>query len=325
MQIIITGAAGFIGSNLAARLLNEGYSVVGIDNFSYGKHENLRFLLKHKNFSFIEGDLLHESVYEQLKGDVIIHLASQKIPRYSSASKTLQDNSRILSFIIDKCKKDNQRLLYASTSDIYGKNPDTPYHEESNIVLGPPTIKRWAYALSKIYGEQLIMANHQDFNLQFTIFRLFGSYGPNQNTTWWGGPQAVFIQNILEGKPLEIHGDGLQTRTFTYIDDTIEGIFHCLKDPRAQNEIFNIAGNPEEEISIISLAKKIWYQMKGLNSFPQIAFIPYTSFGNYEDVKKRVPCINKIMKFGYRPQWTLDKGLEKTIEWQISRNKYCRA
>jgi UDP-glucose 4-epimerase len=320
MQVIITGVAGFIGSNLAARLLDAGDIVVGIDNFSYGNRENIKDILTHKNFSFIEADLLEESVYDKLKGEVIIHLASQKIPRYSSALKTLEDNSKILRLIIEKCKSENLRLLYASTSDIYGKNPNTPYHEESNSVLGPPTVKRWAYALSKIYGEQLILANHQDFNLQFTIFRFFGSYGPNQNTTWWGGPQSVFIQNILTGKPLEVHGDGLQTRTFTYVEDTVEGIFYCLKDPRAHNDIFNIAGHPEEEISIAKLAEKIWHLMKGPDITPDITFIPYATFGNYEDVRNRIPSIDKIMKLGYKPQWTLEKGLQKTIEWQIERN-----
>ncbi len=321
MQIIITGVAGFIGSNLAARLLNAGDTVIGIDNFSYGNPENIRGFLTHKNFTFIEGDLLSESVYDQLQGEVIIHLASQKIPRYSSALKTLEDNSKMLRLIIEKCKRENLRLLFASTSDIYGKNPNPPFHEESNCVLGPPTVRRWAYALSKMYGEQLILANHQDFNLQFTIFRFFGSYGPNQNTTWWGGPQSIFIQNILEDKALEIHGDGLQTRTFTYVEDTVEGIFYCLKDTRAHNDIFNIAGNPEEEISISNLAQKIWYLMKGADTTPDISFIPYATFGNYEDVKKRVPSIDKIMNLGYRPQWTLNEGLQKTIEWQIERNK----
>ena len=150
-----------------------------------------------------------------------------------------------------------------------------------------------------------------------TFFQQSVTYGPNQNLTWWGGPQSIFIQNILEDKPIEIHGDGLQTRTFTYIDDLVQGIVKCIYEENAKNDIFNIASEPEDEISIIDLGYKIWYLMNDPQSNPDIRYIPYSNFGKYEDVLRRVPDITKIKtKLGYKPVYKLDQGLKITIEWQ---------
>lgn len=284
MRIIVTGVAGFVGSNLAMELLRNNHSVFGIDNFSYGSEENISALRSNPAFTFIEADLCDKKIYDALEGDALVHLASQKIPRYSNALVTLEQNNTMLKNVVDVCVKKKTKLVFASTSDVYGKNTSTPFTEESDLVMGPTTVKRWAYAISKIYSEQFIIANHEAFGLQYTIMRFFGSYGPNQNKTWWGGPQSVFIQNIIEGKPLEVHGDGLQTRTFTYVDDTVQGIMKCIFHPSSTNEIFNIANFPEEEIAIKDLAALIWKLMKGDESEPMITLIPYSSFGKYEDV-----------------------------------------
>jgi UDP-glucose 4-epimerase len=319
MKVIVTGVAGFIGSNLAARLLAEGHEVLGIDDFSYGFERNIKQLREDKKFSFMSGNIITDNLVQKLTADTLVHLASQKIPRYSSSIKTLEDNSFMLSIILKRCVQEKIHLLFASTSDIYGKNPETPYHEESDILLGPTTVKRWSYALSKIYSEQLIQGYHQDFGLTYTIMRFFGSYGCNQNLTWWGGPQSVFIQNIIEGKPLEIHGDGKQTRTFTYVEDTVDGIYRCITNPKAKNNIFNIAGNPNEEISIIELANLISNLMKKEGKLPEIRFIPYETFGKYEDVRKRLPSIQKITStLDFKPRYDLKSGLEKTIKWQTA-------
>ena len=317
MKILITGVAGFIGSNLAKKILEGSDKVIGIDNLSYGTLRNLNNIIKHPHFNFILGDLANPLLLNQTKADIVVHLASQKIPRYTSALRTLEENYLMLRNVIQKCLQDKSKLIFASTSDVYGKNPEIPFNEESDLVLGPTSIKRWAYASSKLIGEQLIIANHDEFNMDYTIMRFFGSYGPNQNVTWWGGPQAVFMQNILEGKPIEIHGDGLQTRTFTYIEDTIQGIMKCIFEKKSQNNIFNIAADPNEEISIKELGQKIWYLMNDKESTPNINFIPYSNFGRYEDVRRRVPDITKIKTdLGFRPKYTLDEGLRITIEWQ---------
>ncbi len=321
MKLIVTGVCGFIGSNLLKALLKEGHNVVGIDNLSYGSIENIAPFTKDENFQFIQADLCEKGILDQTKADVIIHLASFKIPRYTNAFQTLEENNKMLKVVIEKCIKDDSKLVFSSTSDIYGKNPDLPYHEESNSVLGPTTVKRWAYALSKLYAEQYIIANHAECNLKYTIMRFFGSYGPNQNTTWWGGPQSAFIQNILEGKNIEVHGDGLQTRTFTYIDDTIQGILKCIFNPKALNEIFNIANDASEEITIIDLAKTICKLMPESSKSIEIEMVPYQKFGKYEDVLRRVPDIKKIKTMlGFEPKYTLQEGLKRTIEWQVKKH-----
>lgn len=320
MKVLITGVAGFIGSNLAKRLLNEGHSVIGIDNLSYGELENMASFLQHPSFHFIEKDLNDKTILAQLDAEVVYHLASQKIPRYSSSFKTIVENSKLLDHVIEFCERVKARLIYASTSDVYGKNPEVPFSEESNLVMGPTTVKRWAYATSKMHGEHKIQAYHEEKGLQYTIVRFFGSYGENQNRTWWGGPQSVFIAKALDKEPLEIHGDGMQTRTFTYIQDTVEALYLCLIKQEAHNDIFNIASNPTEEVTILDLGKTI-YQMIHPNDEPLIEMIPYASFGKYEDVMRRVPDISKIKKkLGFEPKFSLKSGLERTIEWQKNRS-----
>jgi UDP-glucose 4-epimerase len=317
MKILITGVAGFIGSNLAKKIIERGDTLIGIDNLSYGSMRNLEPIINNPDFTFIQGDLANPLLLNQTHSDIVVHLASQKIPRYTSALRTLEENYLMLRNVIHKCLQDKSKIIFSSTSDVYGKNPEVPFNEESNLVLGPTSVKRWAYASSKLIGEQLIIANHDEFDMKYTLMRFFGSYGPNQNTTWWGGPQAVFIQNILEGKSLEIHGDGLQTRTFTYVDDTVQGIMKCIFEEASDNNIFNIASEPDEEVSIKDLAYKIWYLMNDPNSVPDIKFIPYSSFGKYEDVLRRVPDITKIKSvLGYKPAYNLEEGLKTTIKWQ---------
>jgi len=317
MKILITGVAGFIGSNLAKGLLAKGHEVIGIDNLSYGFMRNIEVIKDYKNFKFILGDIANPLILNDVKVDLIIHLASQKIPRYSNALRTLDENYLMLRNVVQKCILDKSKIMFASTSDVYGKNPNNPFHEDSDFVLGSSTVKRWSYALSKIYGEQYIIANHDQYGIKFTITRFFGSYGPNQNLTWWGGPQPVFIEKAIKYEPIDIHGDGTQTRTFTYIDDTVNALILCAENERSDNEIFNIGPEMNAEISIKDLAVLIWQLINGKTSKPLLNFIPYSQFGKYEDVIRRVPDITKIKKyFNFQPIWNLKEGLEETIEWQ---------
>lgn len=314
MRILVTGGAGFIGSNLSKRLIDEGHKVICIDNLSHGSMTNIESIIRNTNYTFYLSDLTQPGVLDVIKCDIIIHLASQKIPRYTNSYKTITENHQMAQVVIEKCIKDNIKLVFASTSDVYGKNTKLPFSETSDLVMGSPKVKRWAYSVSKIHTEHSIIANNEERGLTYTIMRFFGSYGVNQNTTWWGGPQSIFIQRIKENKQIEIHGTGEQTRTFTYIDDTVDGIIRCVGE-NANNEIFNIAGEPSEEISINNLALMI-YDLMGVK--PNIKYIPYYNFGNYEDVINRVPNIDKIKeRLGFIPQWKLKEGLQNTIKWQL--------
>jgi len=142
MKILITGVAGFIGSNLAIKLLQRGHIIVGIDNLGFGFMRNIEPILKHENFSFIMGDIANPLILKDVRVDTVIHLASQKIPRYSNALRTLEENYLMLRNVVLKCIYDKSKIIFASTSDVYGKNPDTPFHENSAMVMGPTTVKR---------------------------------------------------------------------------------------------------------------------------------------------------------------------------------------
>ena len=317
MNILITGVAGFIGSNLASRLLERGHEVTGIDNLNYGFMRNIEPIQKHEKFQFIMGDIANPLMLKDVKSDIIVHLASQKIPRYTNALRTLEENYLMLRNVVQKCNMDKSKILFASTSDVYGKNPNIPFSESSDLVMGPTTVKRWAYALSKMYGEQYIIANHDEYGLPYTITRFFGSYGPHQNLTWWGGPQSVFIEKAFKNETIDIHGDGSQTRTFTFVDDTVNSLVHCIENNKSDNEIFNTGPKADAEISIKDLAVLIWKLVNGPNSEPKLNYIPYSTFGNYEDVMRRVPDITKLCStFNFQPEWDLDKGLSVTIDWQ---------
>jgi UDP-glucose 4-epimerase len=317
VKILITGVAGFIGSNLAKKLLERGHTVTGIDNLNYGFLRNIEFIKDEKNFNFIMGDIANPLMLKDFKADIIIHLASQKIPRYTNALRTLDENYLMLRNVVQKCILDKSKILFASTSDVYGKNPNIPFTETSDLVMGPTTVKRWAYALSKMYGEQYIIANHDEYGLTYTITRFFGSYGINQNLSWWGGPQSVFIEKAFKKETIDIHGDGNQTRTFTYVDDTVNALVACIENNNSDNDIFNTGPKEGAEISIKELAVLIWKLVNGKDAEPKLNYIPYSTFGNYEDVMRRVPDITKICsKLNFKPEWDLEAGLKKTIEWQ---------
>ncbi|MEI9958241.1 MAG: NAD-dependent epimerase/dehydratase family protein [Ferruginibacter sp.] len=317
MKILITGVAGFIGSNLAKKLLEREHTVIGIDNLNYGFLRNTEFAKNNNNFQFIMGDIANPLILKDVKADIIVHLASQKIPRYTNALRTLEENYLMLRNVVHKCIMDKSKILFASTSDVYGKNPNIPFTETSDLVMGPTTVKRWAYALSKMYGEQYIIANHDEYDLKYTITRFFGSYGINQNLTWWGGPQSVFIEKAFKNETIDIHGDGSQTRTFTYIDDTVNALVACIENEKSDNEIFNTGPKDGAEISIKDLAILIWKLVNGKDAEPKLNYIPYSTFGNYEDVMRRVPDITKIRStLNFEPQWDLEEGLKLTIDWQ---------
>lgn len=321
MKVLITGVAGFIGSNLAAGLLARGHSVVGVDNMSQGEKLNLADFEAHPKFSFRLLDILDRDALASASAgaDVMVHLAAFKIPRYSDALDTLRINAHGSENVCEVARAAGAKIVAASTSDVYGKNPKVPFTEESNLVMGNPDVKRWSYAISKMFEEQLLFAYHERFGVNIVALRFFGGYGPHQNLTWWGGPQSVFINAALDSTELEVHGDGSQTRSFTYISDHVDGIIRSVEMETANNMVFNL-GNTRE-ISILELAKLIWRLIRP-DEPPRVTLKPYASFGKYEDVVRRIPDITRARTLlGFDPKVDLEEGLKRTIEWQILRRK----
>ena len=318
-KFLITGAAGFLGANLVERVVADGHSVLAMDNLSMGKLANLEGLLGRPGVEFLQADVTQASAFEKVAGDfdVIVHLAAFKIPRYGKAIDTLKINYQGTENALEYARRTGCKAVLASTSDVYGRNPKLPFSEEgSDSVIGSSKSPRWAYAVSKLFDEHLGLAYADAYGFPVTILRFFGSYGPRQHLSWWAGPQSVFIDCVLNDKPIPVHGDGMQTRSFTYVTDTVEGIYQSMIRDQANGEIINI-GNTQE-ITILELAKKI-KRLSGTPGELKIDFTPYASFSGkkYEDVMRRVPDVSLCEKLlGVKAKVDIDDGLARTIEWQ---------
>jgi nucleoside-diphosphate-sugar epimerase len=319
-KILVTGVAGFLGSHLLDKLLASGHEVTGIDNLSMGKKENIAGHLRSKAFQFLRKDVTEPSTFHSLGEDFdcLVHLAAFKIPRYGKAIDTLRINYKGIENVLEFARQVGCKCVLASTSDVYGRNPKLPFNEDDDSVLGSSKVARWSYAVSKLFDEHLAFAYQESFGFPVTVLRFFGCYGPRHHLSWWGGPQSVFIDAVLTDREIPIHGDGLQTRSFTYVSDTVEGIYAAIVKPEANGEIFNIGST--HEITILELARTI----KRLSNTPgdlKLKFIPYESFTGrkYEDVRRRVPDVSRCERvLGVRTKVGLEEGLIRTIEWQRS-------
>jgi len=318
-RIGVTGAGGFIGSHLCDRLLEEGYEVVGIDDLSYGSTLNLQTCLQHPGFRFDVVDCRNRrAVRAAFEGcDAIAHLAAKKIPRYHGALETLEVNVAGANAVYGVALALGADLVVTSTSDVYGDGTP-PYAEDGPVVLGPPTSRRWAYATSKLYDEHFALALAEERDLKVTILRLFNAYGPRNHVSWWGGPMVTFIEALLDGQPIEIHGDGHQTRSFTYVSDTVDGIFRALVTPESRGEIVNVGGT--EAITILELAEVV---QSALEIPPPLraTFVPYEDLpGKYQDVRHRVADPTKARELlGFETKVKLADGLAATIDWHRKR------
>lgn len=320
MRVLVTGVAGFIGSNLAAELLRRGYEVSGLDNLSQGSMLNLAQMADDPGFTFHEGDVRDaDAVGASARGcEAIVHLAAYKIPRYGDAYDTLMINGIGSENVARAAGETGAKIVAASTSDVYGKSTRVPFNEEEDSVIGSPQVKRWAYAVSKMFEEQLLLACHERLGLDVVLLRLFGCYGPHQNLSWRGGPQSVFIDKALDDEAIPLHGDGRQTRTFTYVSDHVAGIVAAVESAAADNLVVNLGS--EDEISMEGLARLIWRLVQGEGAEPKLELVPYESFGRYEDVMRRVPDLTRARELlGFEPQVSLEEGLRQTIRWQMER------
>ena len=317
-KVGVTGAAGFIGSHLCERLLQEGCEVIGVDDLSYGSMANLGACLGHPGFRFEVLDCTRRrKLRVAFDGcDAIAHLAAKKIPRYGGTVSTLEINVNGVRSACAVALSLGADLIVTSTSDVYGNAPP-PLAEDSELLLGPSTTRRWAYAVSKLYDEHLALALAEERDLQVTVLRLFNCYGPNNHLTWWGGPVVTFTEALLNGQPMLIHGDGKQTRTFTYVSDTVDGFVRALRTQEARGEVINIGGT--ETVTIRELASQVQSGL-GLPRKPLRAqFIPYDEFpGRYQDVRERVPDTAKARRMlGFEAKVPLAEGLAGTIAWHL--------
>ncbi|MEZ5040720.1 MAG: GDP-mannose 4,6-dehydratase [Saprospiraceae bacterium] len=320
-NVLVTGVAGFLGSNLLGKLLDNGHTVIGIDNLTMGTLSNMQPYLHHPRFTFYQKDIVDPGTFESLEEDIdtIIHLAAFKIPRYGKAIDTLKINGKGGENVLEFAKDRVVKCVLASTSDVYGMSPDLPFIEDGNSLIGTSTVARWSYAVSKLYDEHLALAYMDAYGFPVTLLRFFGSYGPNQHLSWWGGPQSVFIEKILKDEEIPIHGDGQQTRTFTYVDDTVNGIYLAALKEEANGEILNIGAGIDQEITILDLAKLL-KRISGTPGELNYKLIPYDNISQgrkYQDVLRRVPDTSKAKALlGFSAQVNIEEGMARTFAWQ---------
>jgi len=315
-KALVTGGAGFIGSHLTELLLADGWEVYALDDVSTGSRNNVAHLRDDPRFHLVVDSVLSPTVVNELvnKCDVVYHLAAAVGVRLivEQPVHTIVTNLEGTEIVLDHCARFGKRVLVASTSEVYG-DPRTnePFRENDRRVYGPTTQKRWLYADSKAMDEYLALAYHQERELDPVIVRLFNTVGPRQSGQY-GMVIPRFVQAAVSGAPLEIHGDGEQTRTFCHVQDTIRALYSLMEAQEASGQIFNV-GSPDR-ISILALARRV---LELTGSASEIAYVPYDQvYGlGIEDTLHRVPGIEKIKgAIGWEPRFDLDQILHDVIE-----------
>jgi UDP-glucose 4-epimerase len=315
-KALITGGSGFIGSHLAELLLEDGWEVYALDDLSTGSLANVEHLTDRHDYHLVVESVLKPAVVSELvhKCDVVYHLAAAVGVRkiVEEPVQTLVTNIQGTETVLEYCNKFEKRVLVASTSEVYGDRLEPEALEESSRrVYGPTTARRWAYAESKAIDEFVSLAYHQERGLDCAIVRLFNTVGPRQ-TGQYGMVVPRFVAAALAGRPLEVYGDGTQTRCFCHVQDTIRALRDVVDERSISGEIFNVGST--ERISILDLAKRV---IERTGSTSEIVFIPYTQvYGQgIDDMLHRQPSIEKIAAaIGWRPTRSLDDILDDVIE-----------
>jgi UDP-glucose 4-epimerase len=314
-KALVTGGAGFIGSHLSERLLAHGWEVYVLDDLSTGSLANVAHLLERRDFHLVTESVLSAAIVNELvnKCDVVYHLAAAVGVRLivEEPVRTLVTNVHGTEVVLDNCNRFGKRVLIASTSEVYGDHRERrPLEETDRRIYGPTTQRRWAYADSKAMDELLALAYAEERGLNCTIVRLFNTVGPRQSAQY-GMVIPTFVERALAGLPLEIHGDGSQTRCFCHVADTIRALQALMEAPAATGQIFNVGS--ANRISILELAERI-RALTGSES--EIGFLPYDQvYGSgIEDMLHRQPSIEKVRGVtGWEPEHDLEAILAEVI------------
>lgn len=307
-KYLVTGAMGFVGSHWCEYLLKKGDFVYGIDLAPrYPK------LLEYNNFTYIQDTIKDYNLLRTLVNhvDCVCHFAGIANPeQYVSSPRKVIDLTAIAGTqIIDMCRVTGKLFFLTSTSEIYGKSLKVPFKEDDDRVLGSTMTKRWCYSTSKALLEHYLDACGYSKELDYIIVRLFNVYGPRLE----GRVVANLFGNIQNNEDLILHGDGAQTRSFTYIDDVTQAFYDLITNKKCYNNVFNI-GNPRET-SMNELAK---IMLKVSKSKSKIKYMKHKHFygDSYEDINRRVPDISKIRKFiGWEPKISLEDGIAATYQY----------
>jgi UDP-glucose 4-epimerase len=313
---LITGGAGFIGSHLSEKLLANGYRVSVIDDLSTGRLKNVAHLESDPNFRLAVDDIRNPHITDRFVSecDIVFHLAAavgvHKI--VSEPINTIEVNIGGTEIVLQTARRYRKKVMIASTSEVYGKGVSFPFREDDDSLLGATVRNRWAYAASKAIDEFLAFAYHKEVGLPVVLFRLFNTVGPRQ-AGQYGMVVPRFVKWALDNQPIQVYGDGNQTRCFGNVYDVVDAIYQLSLEPKAIGQLFNI-GNTEE-ISILQLAERVRQRAK---SRSEIVTIPYEEAyePGFEDFHRRVPSIDKIMQtIEWKPTTTLDDTIDQIIAY----------
>jgi UDP-glucose 4-epimerase len=315
MKILVTGGAGFIGSHLSERLLDEGHGVVVLDNLSTGSEENIARLRDRKGFECVIGSVRDQSLVIELveQCDITIHLAAAVGVKLilDKPSHSIHTNINGTENVLHAAATQKKLVFIASTSEVYGKSNQHSFEEHHDLILGSTANLRWSYAIAKAMDECLALAYNQENRVPVIIGRLFNTTGPKQ-TGRYGMVLPSFITQALKNEPITVYGTGEQSRCFAHVYDIVESIIKLINNPEAIGQVFNI-GN-DQEISINGLAE---YVKEVTGSSSEIRHMEYDDVyaAGFEEMQRRMPNVNKLEKFiGYRPSTPLSKIVEDVIK-----------
>jgi UDP-glucose 4-epimerase len=320
MDVLITGGAGFIGSHLADALVAHGDGVVLLDDFSTGRRENVEHLLGHPSVELVDGSTLDAPLVDELvaRTDACLHLASAVGVRLivSSPLASLLGNVRGTDNVFAAAVRHRRRLLFTSTSEVYGKNSAGPLPEDADRILGSAFKSRWAYAIAKGFGEALAHGYFLDCEAEIVVARLFNTVGPRQ-TAAYGMVLPRFVRQALAGEELTVYGDGSQTRCFTHVADAVQALLGLLAHDAAVGHIYNVG--TQTETPVIELARRV---IARTGSSSRIRLVPYEdAYGEgFEELGQRKPETRAIRELiGWRPTRTVDDAIADVIRHERTR------
>lgn len=316
-SILVTGGAGFIGSHLCERLLQQGHRVVAIDDLSTGRLQNVAHLRSLPHFQFVRETIANTQVLDRLtsEADGVIHLAAAVGVQLivENPVHTIETNIMATEKVLQTANRYGCKVLIASTSEVYGRGVSVPMCEDDDRLMGPTIRNRWAYAASKAVDEFLSLAYHNQYGLPVVIMRFFNTVGPRQSSRY-GMVVPRFVRQALRNEPITVYGDGQQSRCFASVEDIVGAIVDLAEHPDAVGEVFNVGAT--EEVTICDLAERV----KALTaSDSEIVFIPYDEAyaPGFEDMRRRVPSIEKLHALtGYSPCHSLDDILKSVIAYE---------
>ena len=322
MRVLITGGAGFVGSHLADACLLRGDEVYVLDDLSTGSIDNIEYLKRHPYFHYTIGRVQNAQVTAELvdRVDVVYHLAAEVGVRrvIDSPISTIENNVQATEVVFSAAAKKGKRVLFTSTSEVYGLSTDLPYKEEGNIVMGAASKGRWSYACSKALDEFLALAYYHERQMPVTVVRLFNTVGPRQ-TGHYGMVVPTLVQQAMTGKPMTVYGDGSQSRCFGFVKDVVRALVALIERPEAAGQIYNIGASTE--ISILELAKRV-KQITG--SASPIVLIPYADAydAGYQDMPRRIPDTTKLRNLvGFAPTTDIDEIVDSVMKSFLARQE----